>query len=80
MFLAGVSATLAVGMKQNLVSAVVFVAVLVTARVAVSGGRDDEHGARRRRALLTLVAAVTGGVVPLLVLLGWGASVGVTLR
>lgn len=70
-FAAGVSATLAIGMKQNLVGGVVFIAVLMTARVL-------RRAERRGPAALLLGATVLGGALPLLVVLLWGARVGVS--
>lgn len=68
---AGVTATLAVGMKQNLVAGVVFIAVLMTARLL--------RGATPRGpAALLLGATVVGGALPLVVVLLWGAHVGVS--
>lgn len=68
---AGVAATLAVGMKQNLVGGVVFIAVLMTARL-VRGVSP------RRPAALLLGATVVGGALPLVIVLLWGARVGVS--
>lgn len=67
-FAGGLAAVLAVGMKQNLVGGVVFVALLLLATSIRESGR-------RRRSLVLIGAAVAGGTLPLVALLLWGARV-----